>query len=473
MVFIKKKVRISLIILIVIALNSSHISRVHAASQTITFTESTNRTQTQTIKIPNLLKVTSVSVNTGAISVAKIDNETVTLSITGGVESRRVQTGGSEADTMEVKAQTSQYYNSGGYTGTLTRYLYRKDLVTTSRTENVTKYHTIVQEETANPTCPLTPCVPSWPYDDGEYSGILSKQSQTLYTTGVSAVPSWGDPLKKYKAYTWKLVFSGEVTKTVMVEEYRYRGSVSKPDTRTYQNYYQYAVTINYTTNTAPTTPGDFTPIPLYNKGGTTLDVSWAKSTDTEGDPVRYSLEFYDGVSWSTLTSGSATNAYTHKLPTLNTKTAKYRVRAFDDHKYSIYKTSGDFVIDSVPPSGTLSLNTVVKTNESVIITATATDATSGIKAIRLPNKELVNNARATYTVDKNGTYEFIFEDNAGHESVKEIVVKNISGIVQREVKTNIYIQESRMGNSYYINTNAHNYDSPTIPLPKNVITVD
>ncbi len=47
-----------------------------------------------------------------------------------------------------------------------------------------------------------------------------------------------------------KLQFKGDVTKpAVDTRIYRYRGWVSKPDTRTYDYYYQYSVTVDYIEN--------------------------------------------------------------------------------------------------------------------------------------------------------------------------------------------------------------------------------
>lgn len=95
--------------------------------------ESTSRTQTHTITIPSLKEVENISVNTGTVTIEKIEGDKVTIRVSGGSYSRKVQTGGSyiPADSKYIDGTTRGYasesdipstisYNSGGYSGTLT-----------------------------------------------------------------------------------------------------------------------------------------------------------------------------------------------------------------------------------------------------------------------------------------------------------------------------------------------------------------
>jgi hypothetical protein len=82
--------------------------------------------------------------------------------------------------------------------------------------------------------------------------------------------------------------------------------------------------------------------------------------------------------------------------------------------------------IDKVAPSLTITPNTTSWTNQDVVLTAEGTDVGSGVKRIRLPNGDWVNNSVVTYIVSQNGTYTFIVEDNVGNQTSKSITVNNI-----------------------------------------------
>ncbi|USG67458.1 hypothetical protein NDK47_09345 [Brevibacillus ruminantium] len=186
------------------------------ATKVNTFPESTSRSQTRTLDILRLKSVKRVTVNTGSVTYS-VSGETITFNLSGGAVSRRVQTGGSytPADTKDVtdtrtgkgyiyykwdganwdyshesgQASSSISYSSGGYTGTLTRTGFE-------RTSGITQ-HPLPQ----NPT------------------------------KGQTAVDS---------SFDWRATYSGPVTKPAS-------------DTRTYADYYQYTVTVEYEDNSAPT----------------------------------------------------------------------------------------------------------------------------------------------------------------------------------------------------------------------------
>ncbi len=106
------------------------------AIKSMSYPESTSQSQTQVLTLPNLKKINTVTVNTGTVSYSLTGN-TLTFTLTNGAVSRTVQTGGSyiPADSKTVKtAETgpvdeagyhsmpnSQFYSSGGYSGTLTK----------------------------------------------------------------------------------------------------------------------------------------------------------------------------------------------------------------------------------------------------------------------------------------------------------------------------------------------------------------
>ncbi|MGX5608827.1 Ig-like domain repeat protein [Bacillus cereus] len=91
------------------------------------------------------------------------------------------------------------------------------------------------------------------------------------------------------------------------------------------------------------------------------------------------------------------------------------------DKTYTVsnIETIKPFVWNETKTPGTL-------TNGKVDISILAGDADSGVKKITLPNGTSVNSDKATYTVDLNGEYTFIIEDNAGNKEVYISKVDNI-----------------------------------------------
>lgn len=174
--------------------------------KSFTTTETTSRTRTLTFTLPNLKNINSVTVNTGSVVIQSIEGDEVTVQVSGGTYTRRVQTGGSytpEDSRIEdtYRTQTSSEVPAGIGYGT-----------------------------------------PSFPssisYNSGGYSGTLSKYGS--YTTSNPSCRYDSRFEKEFCYVTW---FQG------------YRGTVTKPasDTRTYSYYYQYTITFDYVDNSNPT----------------------------------------------------------------------------------------------------------------------------------------------------------------------------------------------------------------------------
>ena len=82
--------------------------------------------------------------------------------------------------------------------------------------------------------------------------------------------------------------------------------------------------------NTAPSVPISIT-IPDCVNGGSSITISWAKSTDSEGNLEGYIVERSTdgGSSWKQIYQGSGTSA-TNSIP-FGTASVMYRVKAYDD----------------------------------------------------------------------------------------------------------------------------------------------
>jgi hypothetical protein len=238
---------------------------------TKTFAESTARTQTQSLTIPKLKSVKSVTVNTGTVTYS-VSDQTITFQLQNGSVSRTVQTGGSytPADSKTVtESRTSSSnnlpssipYNSGGYSGTL----YGQGITQTvisgsaggSKTVTETRTYEASVFEAGNWDQVYAAALAGLPsnisYNNGGYTGTLKKTSAKIIS---QRTKKSGDSTTFYA--TAEGTYSGTVTKPdTRVYQYsqNYSGIVTKPasDTRTYEYYYQYTVTVDYVDNSSPT----------------------------------------------------------------------------------------------------------------------------------------------------------------------------------------------------------------------------
>ena len=107
-------------------------------------------------------------------------------------------------------------------------------------------------------------------------------------------------------------------------------------------------------TNDPPGPPTFVTPTEDdYYKDGQTIPVTWLAGSDVEGDDLVYTLDFYDGSSWTNnIVQFTDQLAFSHVLGSTNLHTADamYRIRAYDGYAYSAYAYSDAFIIDNVAP---------------------------------------------------------------------------------------------------------------------------
>lgn len=98
-----------------------------------------------------------------------------------------------------------------------------------------------------------------------------------------------------------------------------------------------------------PTVPGDFTEQPepsSVNLSGETVTVQWGGSTQSEGEAVTYTLEFYNGSNWTTVTTGITDLSMSFTFPSVSAMNAQFRVKAVGSSGTpSAYKTSNVFMV--------------------------------------------------------------------------------------------------------------------------------
>lgn len=235
------------------------------ANLILSTTESINQTQDQTFTIPGMTKFNSVTANTGIVTVVNVSGNQIAVRVINGTKTKTEQTGGgyTPSDSKTVTNQASSNYNSGGYSGTLTRYLYSGSYTPAdSKTVSVQSTHSRSTQyiRTSSGWSIMYdngPAPSTMSYNSGGYSGTL-----TTGGTGATNVRYEGDTNSTtIGASYWHFrdfnnTYTGTVTKpAVDTEVYRYKGTVTKPavDTRTYTDYYQYSLTFDYETNIIPT----------------------------------------------------------------------------------------------------------------------------------------------------------------------------------------------------------------------------
>lgn len=133
--------------------------------------------------------------------------------------------------------------------------------------------------------------------------------------------------------------------------------------------------------NTAPSTPASIS-VPGSINGGTSITVSWAASTDAEGNLEGYIVErsTNGGSSWSQIYQGSATS--TSNTVAFGTESVTYRVKAYDSAGLeSGWKTSSTVTVtNNRAPSapGSLTVPAIVRGGSTLAISWTAASDSDG-----------------------------------------------------------------------------------------------
>lgn len=133
--------------------------------------------------------------------------------------------------------------------------------------------------------------------------------------------------------------------------------------------------------NTAPSMPASIS-VPSSINGGTSITVSWAASTDAEGNLEGYIVErsTNGGSSWSQIYQGSATS--TSSTVAFGTTSVTYRVKAYDSAGLeSGWKTSSTVTVtNNRAPSapGGLTVPAIVRGGSTLAISWTAASDSDG-----------------------------------------------------------------------------------------------
>ena len=152
---------------------------------TVTFSESLQQNQSQTINLPNLQSVDKVSTDNGNVLFTK-SGSNVTISVSNGSVKQSVTPSKAASGTTDQYLNSTfpatKAYNDGTYSGTLTL-SGSSYVVGGSYTPVDTKTATASQTNSSN-SFPATVY-----YNDGVYSGTLSKNGSSLVSSGSYTAP--------------------------------------------------------------------------------------------------------------------------------------------------------------------------------------------------------------------------------------------------------------------------------------------
>ncbi|WCK57675.1 glycine rich domain-containing protein (plasmid) [Aneurinibacillus sp. Ricciae_BoGa-3] len=167
-----------------------------------------------------------------------------------------------------------------------------------------------------------------------------------------------------------------------------------------------------------------------YTQGNTIVISGSINDPDARGTmSVKYSIDNGSPVTISTLTDTSYNQNFntTYTIPS-NLSIGNHSIQVWgEDNEGGVgNKQNITFsVIDNVPPNFSLVQSNASLTNQSIAITASASD-NQGIRRIQTPDGNWIYSNSVNYVVPQNGTYQFVAEDLSGNQTVKSVTVGNI-----------------------------------------------
>lgn len=439
----KKLLSFLLMVSLVLSLITPTSSAVTTKVTTLSMSGSSS-TVTNTFTISDLSYVTSISVNTGSVTSNSVSGANLTVTASGGSSTPYTP---SKAQTCSVNTGSSYpsstyYYNSGGYSGTLSLCNATNSPQTLSK--SVSQGATNVAYEYYKYTssgwtmtgsyCTQLPASKSYS-DVYGYSGTLYKGSGWITSrTGFPSMPYIGQTCT-ITTY-WATTYSGTAYKTVNNYTGNYAGTVYGTTTYTYY----YTLTINYVATPVPaptvgiTSPTSTT---IYLASGQQTTIS-LKASGTDCHHIWGSVNgagqgAQDGNSYSVPVTLTSPGTYTLFVAGRNTPTSTNQGSLEDDDSITVTLAvptptptppggvTGD--PDTTPPTWSGTLTATPSQNSVSLSWPVATDNVGvvGYK-IKVNTTYITTVTGTTYTVEglSSGTgysFEVIAIDAAGNPS--------------------------------------------------------
>lgn len=190
----------------------------------------------------------------------------------------------------------------------------------------------------------------------------------------------------------------------------------------------EHVTVTSFVDNTPPTSP-------ILNGGGdqwysNNVNIDIRSGTDSQSgiNRTEYYLSGATSTSWQ---NGNGATIFNEGITIIHART-------IDNVGNISQEVERTIKIDRIQPDLTI---TEQKIDSSTLrLTAKATDASSGIKSITLPNGSIVNSDTATFDTKINGTYTFIATDQMGLTTTQ---TKNISNLDETPPTINITYSKS------------------------------
>lgn len=354
-------------------------------TKTVNFPESTSRSRSTTVNIPNLVRITSVTVNTGNVTYS-VNGDNVTINVSNGSYTSSY-TPSKYISNFEYYSGSSEppsyyYYSSSGYSGTLilvnVNAVYSPIYIQESREFTVTVTNSRSWE------------INQWGVKYGEWEKPQHGDRHYIDQDGFKGyIPQYGDvtyspskseleskPIGEKGTQVATKVFKGTLTKTVEIERYFFYGYYSGTVYGSTTYYYSYNVTINYVTNIQPSinivSPGEDS---IFS-GSATSFVPVISVSDPDGDTLVCKL-FIDSES-SPRDTKTVSNTATAQTVSFNAQNIGILAEGTHTMKFTVYdgevtvEQEIEFTVDKTPPViGSVSVD---PEETSISVTGTATD---------------------------------------------------------------------------------------------------
>jgi hypothetical protein len=412
------------------------------ATMYVNFPESSSRSRSKTVTIPNLVRITSVTVDTGNVTYSVNGNQ-VTINVSKGKSTDSYTPSEYISNytyyTGTATPPSSVYYSSGGYSGTLS--LYNATNNGYYEIKESTKYFTKTVTNSRSWTKTQSGVVfgPWAKPDHGSYQeinedgykGSIPRLDTTYSPSDFSSYKVGDSGTQVATGY-----FGGYLTKTEFIwhdDWYgHYRGTIYGSTTY----YYEYNVTIKYVSNIPPS-------INIINpaenqvfSGEVSSYIPTVSVSDSDGDTLACKL-FLDSES-----SPRDTRTISNTATPQNISFAAQDIGqlAEGDHKMRFTVYDGEatvekeisFKVDKTPPvAASVSF---ASTDTSISISGTATD---NISMHAEPYRFRAGSAESQWTASSNHTFSnlvpntqytarFVARDKAGNmtEVAQDIYTK-------------------------------------------------
>ncbi len=355
----------------------------NAANETVTctFYESTSQTQSKTITIPGLVRITSMTVDNGNVT-KNINGFDVTITCSNGnanPDTDEEYISNYSKHTGETYPPDRYYYSSGSYSGYLNLQSTKNNgkHISETKTKEFFRNRNNTQSKyyKADGTYLLTAYTYYGPLDIDEegYNGSIPKIGEEI----ISGATKYNNSDGTYRIdTTYKEYFLGVLSKTELVWHDDYTGYYSGWVEGSTTYYYAYNVTINYVTNSSPTvnivSPAQDT---IFSEASTAF-VPIASVSDPEGDTLNCNVYIdSEATPRDTKTISNTQTAQNVSFNALNlgslsqgTHTMKFTVK---DNEVTQQATINFRVDKTAPVLGTVEFTS---TKDTITITGSATD---------------------------------------------------------------------------------------------------